>query len=159
MRVLAIVFPEKHDPGTRKPMTTSLQPGLRRTLAIPVDERLTVPAVFPDVPAFQRMPKVLATAYMVGLVERVCIELLQDQVGAGCTSVGTYVDVSHVAPTPMGALVMVDVSLESVRSRRLWFKVAVRDDDGLVGEGRHERCLIDVDRFMEVVQRKVASSA
>lgn len=129
---------------------------MRHSLTIPVEDRLTVPAVFPCAPAFQRMPRVLATAYLVGLVERACIELLNERLGVDQYSVGTHVDVSHDAPTPVGVLVTADVTLQSVRGRRLWFQVMVRDEDDLVAKGRHERVLIDIERFMKGVDRKAA---
>lgn len=135
-------------------MMTKLESGMRHELTIPVDQRLTVPAVFPDVPAFQRMPPVLATVFMIGLMERACIELLRDRLTPDQRSVGTHVDVSHVSPTPVGSQVTANVTLESVKGRRLRFHIQVWDDIELIGEGRHNRFIIDLDRFMEGVDRK-----
>lgn len=140
-------------------MTMNLESGMHRELTVPVGERITVPAVFPDAPVFQRMPPVLATAFMVGLIERACIELLSDRLAPGQRSVGTHISVSHIAPTAIGQPVTAAVTLESVRGRRLSFQVAVRDDIELIGEGRHERFVIDLDRFTEGVERKAARSA
>lgn len=135
-------------------MMMNLQSGMRRDLTIPVDQRLTVPAVFRDVPAFQRMPPVLATVFMIGLIERACIELLSDRLAPDQRSVGTHVDVSHVSPTPVGSEVTASVTLESVKGRRLRFHIRVWDDIELIGEGRHDRFIIDLDRFMEGIDRK-----
>lgn len=140
-------------------MTMNLESGVRGVLTVPVEERITVPAVFPDAPVFQRMPPVLATAFMVGLIERACIELLSARLEPGQRSVGTHINVSHVAPTAIGQPVTAAVTLESVRGRRLGFQVSVRDDIELIGEGRHERFIIDLDRFTEGVERKAARSA
>lgn len=140
-------------------LMTNLQSGLCHELTIPVDQQLTVPAVFPDVPAFQRMPPVLATVFMVGLIERACIELLSDRIAPDQRSVGTHVDVSHVSPTPVGSKVTAGVTLESIKGRRLRFHIRVWDEIELVGEGRHDRFIIDLNRFMEGLDRKAYSIA
>lgn len=140
-------------------MTMNLEPGTYRELTIAVGDRITVPAVFPDAPAFQRMPPVLATAFMVGLIERACIELLSDRLAPGQRSVGTHINVSHLAPTAIGQPVTAAVTLEAVRGRRFSFQVSVRDDIELIGKGRHERFVIDLDRFTAGVERKAARSA
>lgn len=135
-------------------MMRNLESGMRHELTIPVDQRLTVPGVFPDVPAFQRMPPVLATVFMIGLIERACIELLRDRLAPDQRSVGTHVDVSHVSPTPVGSRVTANVTLESVIGRRLRFHIQVWDDIELIGQGRHDRFVIDLGRFMEGVDHK-----
>ncbi len=136
-------------------MKDLLSPGLRHSLAITVDERLIVPAVLPASAAFRAMPPVFATAFMVGLMELACVEALRSRLPPHQCTVGTHVDVSHCAATPMGMTVTADVTLESVEGRRLWFRVAARDDVEIIGEGRHQRAIVDLDRFMAGVARKV----
>ena len=133
---------------------TSLAPGLRHALAVTVDDTLIVPAVFPAWPSFEAMPPVFATAFMIGLMELACVEALRAHLGPHQCTVGTHVDVSHCAATPAGMRVTAEVTLERVEGRKLWFHVAARDDADLIGEGRHQRAIIDRERFMTGVARK-----
>ena len=93
------------------------------------------------------MPPVLATACLVGFIEWACIEALHPFLDQGEHTLGTHVDVSHVAPTPAGMMVSAEVELIAVEGRKLRFKVSCRDEDGLIGEGFHERAVIDHARF------------
>ena len=137
-------------------MIPAFPEGLRHTLTLPVEERLLVPAVFPDSASFQAMPPVLATAFLVALIERACLEAVLPYLGPDQRTVGTYVDVSHVAATPVGLEVTAEIELESVEGRSLWFKVAARDPFELIAEGRHRRAIVDCPRFMERVGAKAA---
>ena len=134
-------------------MTTPV-PGLRHTLAITVDDTLIVPAVFPAWPSFGAMPPVFATAFMIGLMELACVEALQAHLEPEDLTVGTHVDVSHCAATPPGMTVTAEVTLEAVAARKLWFHVVARDQAGVIGEGRHQRAIIERARFMTSVARK-----
>ena len=69
-------------------------------------------------------------------------------------TVGTHVDVSHVAATPTGMTVTADVELVSVEGRNLGFLVRCADEAGLIGEGRHQRVIVDAARFIKRVQAK-----
>jgi fluoroacetyl-CoA thioesterase len=133
---------------------SSLTPGLRHTLTVTVDDALLVPAVFPARPSFGAMPPVLTTAFMIGLIELACVEALQPHLTPGQLTVGTHVDMSHCAATPAGMAVTAEVTLEAIEGRRLWFHVAARDQADLIGEGRHQRTIIDRARFMASVARK-----
>lgn len=128
-------------------MNPDLKPGLRRVQTLRVDQSLTVPAVSSAF-AFGDMPPVFATAFMVGFIEWACIEALRPYLDANERTVGTYVDVSHTAATPVGLTVTADVELVSVEGRKLRFKVACADDKGSIGEGFHERAVIDLAKFM-----------
>ena len=90
---------------------------------------------------------VLSTPMMIALVEKTCRLSVKPWLGEGQETVGTHVDVSHLAPTPVGMSVRCETELIEVDRRRLVFKVAVYDPDGLVGEGTHERFIIDEARF------------
>lgn len=135
---------------------TALVPGLRHTLTMTVDDRLLVPAVFPDQPAFRAMPPVFATAFLVGFVELACVEALAPHLPAHQRTVGTHMDISHGAATPAGMRVSAEVTLEAVEGRRLWFHVLARDAVEVIGEGRHQRAIIDLDRFLARVGAKAA---
>ena len=134
-------------------MSPDLKPGIRHTQTLRVDWSLTVPAVSPAFP-FDDMPPVFATAFMVGFIEWACIEALRPYLDASERTVGTHVDVSHIAATPVGLTVTAEVELTSVEGRKLRFKVACRDDKGPIGDGFHERAVIDLARFMERVAVK-----
>jgi fluoroacetyl-CoA thioesterase len=134
-------------------MSPDLKPGLRHTQTLRVDHSLTVPAVSPHF-AFGDMPPVFATAFMVGFIEWACIEALRPFLDPSERTVGTHVDVSHIAATPVDLTVTAEVELVSVEGRKLRFKVACRDDRGPIGEGFHERAVIDLVKFMARVAAK-----
>lgn len=124
----------------------ALQAGMRHTARMTVASRHTVPQVA-DWPGFADMPAVFATAMMVGFMEQTCIEALRPYLADGQRTVGTHVDMSHVAATPVGMVVEAHVELVEVQGKALVFKVACRDEAGLIGEGTHHRAIIDLRRF------------
>jgi fluoroacetyl-CoA thioesterase len=138
---------------------SGLAPGLRHSLTVTVDDRLVVPAVFPGRAGFGAMPPVFATAFMVGLMELACVEALAAHLAPGQITVGTHVDVSHCAATPAGMTVTATVTLEAIAGRRLWFHVAARDAAELIGEGRHQRAIVERTRFLAGVARKARQVA
>lgn len=128
--------------------------GLRGEQTIVVGDGLTVPSIAPAFTGFADMPPVFVTAYMVGFVEWTCVEALRPYLGAHQRTVGTHVDMSHAAATPVGMRVSATVELVSVEGRKLRFKVECRDEVDVIGSGFHERAIIDFDKFMQRVQRK-----
>ncbi|TDF99144.1 MULTISPECIES: thioesterase family protein [Arthrobacter] len=128
--------------------------GLKHTEYMTVEERHTVPAVEPRWPGFADMPPVFATAMMVGFIEQTCVEALRPFLGEGEHTVGTHVDISHVAATPVGMEIAATVELVSVEARTLHFRVFCLDEEGLIGEGNHQRVIINTERFMARVGRK-----
>jgi fluoroacetyl-CoA thioesterase len=134
-------------------MSPELKPGLRHVQTLGVDHSLTVPAVSKAF-AFEDMPPVFATAFMVGFIEWACIEALRPYLDADERTVGTHVDVSHTAATPVGMTVTAEIELIAIEGRKFRFKVACRDDAGPIGEGFHERAVIDLARFMARVAAK-----
>jgi fluoroacetyl-CoA thioesterase len=137
-------------------MSPDLKPGLRHVQTIHVGPHLTVPYVSPAFSGFHDMPRVFATAFMVGFVEWACIEALRPYLAASEKTVGTHVNISHMAATPVGLTVTATVELLAVDGRKLTFKVSCHDGVDLIGEGRHERALIDAAKFMDRVQAKTA---
>lgn len=97
---------------------------------------------------------VFATPEMVRLMERAAVAALKEHLAPGQQSVGTLVNVKHLAATPLGATVTARAELLSVEGRRLLFKVSAHDGTDLIGEGTHERALIDLAKFEQRVAAK-----
>ena len=136
-------------------MKQTLRPGLSRTFRYRVSEARTVPRIYPDAPDFQMMPEVLATGYMVALCEWAAIELIKPHLDWPAEmTLGTHVDLSHVAATPPGFTIEVTATLASVEGRKLVFDIRARDDMETIAEGRHERHVIDAQRFAQKVAAK-----
>jgi fluoroacetyl-CoA thioesterase len=139
--------------------TSNIPIGLRHRLDLRVDQSLTVPSVSAAFTGFADMPPVFATAFMVAFIEWTCIEALRGYLGPNERTVGTRVDVSHVAATPIGMTVTAEVELVAVDRHKLRFKVSCRDAAGPVGEGYHERAVIQQDKFMARVLAKASGGA
>lgn len=97
---------------------------------------------------------VFATPMLVALVEQTCYESVLPQLDEGQGTVGTLVNVSHTSATPIGHRVWCDSELVEVDRRRLVFSVKAYDEAGLIGEGTHERFVIDTARFMDKLKAK-----
>jgi fluoroacetyl-CoA thioesterase len=125
----------------------TLQPGLTGTLEYRVPAERTVPHLLPEAGEFSGMPRVLATGYLIGLVEWACMRALRGHLDDGERTVGVHVDVSHEAPTPPGGTVRLEAELTAIDHRRLSFTVLATDDAGVVCRGVHQRAVINLDRF------------
>ena len=97
---------------------------------------------------------VYATVMMVGLMEKTCLESVLPYLEPGQDTVGTRVDVSHCKATPVGMKVRCESELVEIERRRLVFRVAAYDEQGLIGEGTHERFIIDTAKFMDKLKAK-----
>jgi predicted thioesterase len=97
---------------------------------------------------------VLATPMMISLIERTCNESVLPHLDEGQGTVGTLVNVAHTAATPIGMRVWCDSELVEIDRRRLVFKVKAFDQCGPIGEGTHERFIIDTAKFIEKVKAK-----
>lgn len=98
---------------------------------------------------------VLATPRLLALMEAAAVAALNGVLPEGETTVGTKVELEHVAATPVGMEVSARAELVEVEGRRLVFAVEARDSAGIVGRGRHERLAVDEARFLDrVVKRK-----
>lgn len=98
--------------------------------------------------------RVLATPAMIGFMGRTSHEMLARRLPQGLSSVGVVVEVRHLAPTPFGATVRVTSQVIAVDGRRVTLAVEAWDDQEKVGEGRHERAIIDLPRFLKRVEDK-----
>ncbi|MBR3487776.1 MAG: thioesterase family protein [Bacteroidales bacterium] len=98
--------------------------------------------------------KVFATPMMIALIEQTCNESVVPYLDEWQGTVGIHVDVSHCAATPVGMRVWCDSELVEVDRRRLVFDVMAYDECGLIGEGRHERFIIDSAKFQAKIDAK-----
>lgn len=138
-------------------MSPHLRPGLTFNWQYTVPPKATVPRLYDDIPGCPEMPDVLATGYMVGIMECACVQMLREHLDwPREQSLGTLVSFSHLAPTPPGMTVTVKGELVEVDGRRLRFQLSAWDGEDKISEGVHERHLIDAGRFNEKVAAKVA---
>ena len=100
---------------------------------------------------------VLSTPDMIALMERAAYELLQRELPEGKTSVGTKLDVFHVAPSPVGAALRAEASISAVSAdgRSVEFTVSAWDDAELIGRGTHRRAVVDCGRFLSKCENKL----
>lgn len=98
--------------------------------------------------------KVFATAMMIALMERAAVLSVEPYLEPGQNTVGIHVDMSHCSATPVGMKVYAETELIEIDRRRLVFKVAAYDEKGLIGEGRHERFIIDMEKFQSKTESK-----
>ena len=97
---------------------------------------------------------VFATPMMVAIMEDAAAKSVQPHLKEGQTTVGTLVSVKHLSATPEGMEVRAESELVEVDNRRLVFDVRAYDEKGQIGEGKHERFIIDAERFMEKTRAK-----
>ncbi len=127
-----------------------LKAGLRGTAELTMGEEHTAPRI-----GSGRI-HVLATPVMINLIEAAALEAIERLLPAGHQSLGTLLNVRHIAATPVGMRVFASATLESVSGRTVAFSVEARDEKELIGDGRHERVVVNVARFDERVQKKLA---
>lgn len=99
--------------------------------------------------------KVYATPAMLALMEKTACEALTSVLGEGETTVGTLLNVKHVAATPVGMTVTATAELIERDGRKLVFDVKAYDESGLIGEGSHERFIVLSERFTEKTYSKL----
>ncbi len=99
--------------------------------------------------------EVFATPMMISLIEQTCNESVLPYLDEGQGTVGTLVNVAHTSATPIGMRVWCESELVEVDRRRLVFKVKTFDECGPIGEGTHERFIIDTAKFFDKVKGKV----
>ena len=139
-------------------MKESLKAGLTHRHQFTIPDSKTVPYLYPESDMFREMPAVLATGFMVGLIEWACIELLRPHLDWPAEqSLGTHVNFSHIAATPPSLTVTVDVKLVSVEGRKLVFTAVAHDGIDAVSEGTHERVIIDAQRFLTKLTAKTSA--
>ena len=99
--------------------------------------------------------EVFATPAMIALMEETCWKLVQPELEEGQSTVGTKVEIEHLAPSPVGNIVQCKAELIEIDRRRLVFTVICTDGERIVGRGTHERFIINNTKFMEKAVSKV----
>jgi len=139
-------------------MRDSLAAGAQARLSFRVPPSKTVPHLYPESDDFRGMPEVLATGFMVGLLEWACLEVLKPHLESGEGSLGTHIDVSHSAPTLPGQTVTVDAEVTAIKGRRVSFRVRAHDGLDVIGEGRHERVIVSWARFDRKLEERATAA-
>lgn len=129
---------------------SALKPGLKGFVEIVVGEEHTAPHVGSG------RVHVLATPVMINLMEAAALRAVEGLLPAGHQTVGIHLDVTHVAATPVGMRVQAHAELTKVDNRTLWFRVHADDEKERIGEGAHERIVINLARFDVRMQEKIA---
>jgi len=101
--------------------------------------------------------RVLATPWMIGWMERTCRDAVLPLLEPGHDTVGTEVNVSHLAATPMGMTVTFKAEVTGVDGRRVNFKVEAWDEKEMCGQGTHQRAIVNIARFAAKMQTKLGS--
>ena len=92
--------------------------------------------------------EVFATPAIIALMEKTCLESVADKIGEGNTTVGIAVNIKHLKASPVGSTIRCDAEITEVDRRRLVFEVKCFEGETLVGEGIHERFVVDSEKFM-----------
>ena len=126
----------------------ALKPGLKAAVEIVVGTRDTAPHVGSG------KIKVFATPVMVNMMEEAALNAIEGLLPEGHQTVGTRLDITHTAATPVGMRVIAHAELIKVDGRKLTFRVSAEDEKELIGEGTHERIIVNVARFDRRAQDK-----
>ena len=127
----------------------ALQPGLNATVEIVVGTRDTASHVGSG------KIGVLATPILVTLLESAALQAVERYLPPGQQTVGTRLDLSHTAATPVGMKVRAHAELVSIEGRKLTFRLHADDESEPIAAGTHERLIISVDRFDQRMQKKM----
>ena len=127
-----------------------LRPGLSGEAELVVGEEHTAPRVGSG------KVRVLATPVMINLFEAAALAAIEHLLPAGYQSLGTHLDVRHIAATPVGMKVSASARVTRVDGRTVSFALEAHDEKDLIGEGSHERVVVNVAKFDARVQKKLA---
>ena len=126
--------------------------GLLGTAELLVGEEHTAPSIGSG------KVRVLATPVMINLIEAAALAAVEHLLQAGYQSLGTHLDVHHIAATPVGMKVVATARVIRVEGRTVAFAVEARDEKDLIGHGTHERVVVNVAKFDDRVQRKLSKA-
>ena len=98
--------------------------------------------------------KVFATPMMIALIEKAAVLSIEPWLEEGQSSVGTHINVSHCAATPIGMKVWAETEVIEIDRRKVCFLVKAFDERGRIGAGTHERFIIDVEKFQSKAENK-----
>jgi fluoroacetyl-CoA thioesterase len=130
-------------------LQTGLQPGLEGEASLTVADEHTAPRVGSG------RVRVLATPVMINLIEAAALAAIEHLLPQGYQSLGTHLDVRHIAATPVGMEVVAVARVSRVEGRTVSFLVEARDEKELIGDGTHERVVVNVAKFDARVQKKL----
>jgi predicted thioesterase len=128
---------------------SAIKPGLIGSAELLVGEQHTAPSIGSG------QVRVLATPVMINLMEAAALDAAEGLLPDGHQSLGTHLDVSHVAATPVGMTVRATAEVTAVQGNKIVFRVAAHDELDLIGEGSHQRVVVEVTRFDRRVQMKL----
>lgn len=141
-------------------MSPDLKPGITFSWEYVVPARSTVPQLYHDTAFCRDMPDVLATGYMVGMMELACVNGIMRYIDwPREQSLGVRVSFSHLAPTPPGMTLQIRGEVVEVDGRRVKFRVEAWDGIDKITEGEHERMIIDPAKFNARLAQKKATVA
>ena len=126
-----------------------LETGIKGTRTVTVNEDNTAKAMGSGT------LDVFATPALIALMEETCWRSVANELEEGCGTVGTLLEIKHTAPTPVGMKVTCESTLTEVDGRRLVFEVIARHAKGVVGEGKHERFIIQNEKFQVKANAKL----
>jgi fluoroacetyl-CoA thioesterase len=129
---------------------TALTPGLTGRAELRVGEEHTAPRVGSG------KVHVLATPVMINLFEAAALDAVDQHLPAGYQSLGTVLNVRHIAATPVGMRVQATAEIVRVEGRTVFLKVKAEDERELIGDGLHERVVVNVEKFSQRVEKKIA---
>jgi fluoroacetyl-CoA thioesterase len=139
-----LTYPQGSDP---------IKPGLSGSASLIVADEHTAPRIGSG------RVRVLATPVMINLIEAAALDAVEGLLPEGHQSLGTLLNVRHIAATPVGMRVTAQVEVVAVEGRTIRFRVEARDAIELIGDGSHERVVVNVAKFDLRVQRKMGSGA
>jgi fluoroacetyl-CoA thioesterase len=125
-----------------------LKPGLHGSADLIVGEQHTAPRIGSG------HIHVLATPVMINVIEAAALAAIEHLLPAGHQSLGTRLNITHIAATPVGMRITAHAVVEKVDGRMVTFRVRAQDERDLIGEGMHERVVVNVERFDKRVQEK-----
>jgi predicted thioesterase len=132
-------------------MKESLQPGVKGEKRIIVEPKQAISFMGPEVPG------VLASPYMLFLMEHAARECVLSHLAEGHDTVGVGFEFEHCAAAPIGATVIATTELIQIDGRRLHFKIEARDEVEVIGRGKHVRAIVEVAKFAERIRKKMES--
>jgi predicted thioesterase len=130
---------------------SGLKPGLTGTAELVVGTEYTAPSIGSG------LVPVLATPVMINLIEAAALKAAEHLLPAGHQSLGIHLDIRHFAATPIGMRVTATAELIAVDGRTLSFRVEARDEKEPIGDGSHQRVVVNVARFDARVQKKLGA--
>lgn len=133
-------------------MSESLETGLTTTARITVDEPRTITFMGDE-------GRVYATPELVRDIEHTCRDLILEHVGEGQDSVGTHIDIAHIAATPLGMWVEITATVAALNGRAVELEITARDPAEQICRGTHSRFIVDVAKTLERLRGKIETVA